>query len=67
MFFILVLVVAVAVFNLVSSLVMAVNQKRAEIAIMQLRGFTAEAEAQNNTAKTDTYTLHQKYFCHLAP
>lgn len=38
MFFILILIVAVAAFNLVSSLVMIVNDKRAEIAILRTLG-----------------------------
>lgn len=38
MFFILILIVAVAVFNLVSSLVMIVNDKRPEIAILRTLG-----------------------------
>jgi lipoprotein-releasing system permease protein len=38
MFFILLLIIAVAAFNLVSSLVMAVNDKRAEIAILRTIG-----------------------------
>src|SRR5690606_19409777 len=38
MFVILLLIVAVAVFNLVSTLVMAVNDKRADIAILRTLG-----------------------------
>ena len=40
MFFILLLIIAVAVFNLVSSLVMIVNDKQAEIAILRTMGAT---------------------------
>ena len=40
MFIILTLIVAVAVFNLVSTLVMVVNEKRAEIAILRTLGLT---------------------------
>src|SRR3990167_9485315 len=40
MFFILLLIIAVAAFNLVSSLVMLVNDKRAEIAILRTVGAT---------------------------
>ena len=40
MFFILLLIIAVAAFNLVSSLVMVVNDKRAEIAILRTIGGT---------------------------
>ena len=41
MFFILFLIVLVAVFNLVSTLVMAVNDKRADIAILRTQGMSA--------------------------
>lgn len=40
MFFILILIIAVAAFNLVSSLVMIVNDKQAEIAILRTMGAT---------------------------
>jgi len=41
MFFILFLIVLVAVFNLVSTLVMAVNDKRADIAILKTQGMSS--------------------------
>lgn len=41
MFFILFLIILVAVFNLVSTLVMAVNDKRADIAILRTQGMSA--------------------------
>lgn len=41
MFFILFLIVLVAVFNLISSLVMVVNDKRADIAILRTQGMSA--------------------------
>ena len=40
MFFILLLIIAVAAFNLVSGLVMVVNDKQADIAILRTLGFT---------------------------
>ena len=42
MFFILFLIVLVAVFNLVSSLVMVVNDKQADIAILRTQGMSAQ-------------------------
>jgi lipoprotein-releasing system permease protein len=42
MFFILFLIVLVAVFNLVSSLVMVVNDKQADIAILRTQGMSAK-------------------------
>ena len=41
MFFILFLIILIAVFNLVSTLVMAVNDKRADIAILRTQGMSA--------------------------
>lgn len=42
MFFVLVLIIAIATFNLVSSLVMIVNDKQAEIAILRTMGATPQ-------------------------
>ena len=42
MFFILFLIVLVAVFNLISSLVMVVNDKQADIAILRTQGMSAQ-------------------------
>lgn len=41
MFFILFLIILIAIFNLVSTLVMAVNDKRADIAILRTQGMSA--------------------------
>lgn len=46
MFLIMLLIIAIAAFNLVSSLVMLVNEKRAEIAILRTMGMTPKAIMQ---------------------